>query len=76
MRKVNLTIDQIIEKIKNYKGKNVDLEVTRGRKKTIKLEGIIESVYPSIFTVKTEENAYSYSYADVLCGDVSLSLKE
>ena len=80
MRKVNLTIDEIITKIKGFKGKSVDIEVTRGRKKTIKLEGIIESVYPSIFTLKTNEeegtNSYSYSYADVLCGDVSLSLKE
>ena len=76
MRKVNLTINQIIEQIKDIQGKNVDLEVTRGRKRTIKLEGVIESVYPSIFTLKTENTAYSYSYADVLCGDVSLKVKE
>ena len=78
MRKVNLTINQIIDQIKAIQGQNVDLEVAKGRKKVIKLEGIIESVYPSIFTIKTQENdsTNSYSYADVLCGDVSLSLKE
>lgn len=80
MRKVNLTINQIIDQIKAIQGQNVDLEVAKGRKKVIKLEGIIESVYPSIFTIKTQENdstnSYSYSYADVLCGEVSLKVKK
>ena len=66
MRKVNLTINQIIDQIKAIQGQNVDLEVAKGRKKVIKIEGIIESVYPSIFTIKTQENdstnSYSYSY--------------
>lgn len=73
MRKVNSSIDDIIDKIKNLQGKNIDLEITRGRKKTQKISGVIENIYPSIFTIRdTEKNSFSYSYADVLCGVVNL----
>lgn len=74
MRKVNSKIEDIINEIKNLKGQNVSLEVTRGRKKTEKISGIIEYIYPSIFTIKNieENNSFSYSYADVLCGVVNL----
>lgn len=78
MRKVNSKIEDIIEKIKKLKGQNVDLEVTRGRKKTLKISGFIESIYPSIFTIRNSEdqNSFAYSYADVLCGDVCLIKKQ
>ena len=74
MRKVESDIKSIIEKIKGLKGERVDMEVTKGRNKTEKYSGIIESVYPSIFTVKLHEpkdrSSISYSYSEVLCGDV------
>ena len=66
MRKVGTTIDNIIEQITKLKGQNIDLEITRGRKKTIKYTAKIEDIYPSIFNT-----SFSYSYADVLCGAVS-----
>ena len=74
MRKVNSSIEDIINQIKNLKGQNVDLEITRGRKKTIKYSAVIENIYPSIFTVRSKNdnnNSFSYSYADVLCGAVT-----
>jgi len=72
MRKVNTNINDIINKIKNLQGQSIDLEITKGRKKTIKYNAIIENIYPSIFTVRNSENknSFSYSYADVLCGNV------
>ena len=74
MRKVELDIRSIIEKIKNLKGESVDMEVAKGRNKIEKYTGIIESVYPSIFTVKIDNpknnTSLSYSYSEVLCGDV------
>ena len=33
MRKVNLSINEIIEKIKNMQGKDINMEVNRGRKR-------------------------------------------
>ena len=74
MRKVNSSIEDIINQIKNLQGQNIDLEISRGRKKTIKYTATIENIYPSIFTVRSIEenkNAFSYSYADVLCGAVT-----
>ena len=74
MRKVNLNIEDIIDKIKDLKGQNIDLEIARGRRKLLKYTATIENIYPSIFTVRSidnNKNAYSYSYADVLCGAVN-----
>ena len=73
MRKVNSKIEDIISQIQQLKGQHVSLEVSRGRRKSVKFSGIIESVYPSIFTVKSSEDdnvSKTYSYADVMCGDV------
>ncbi len=72
MRKVNSKIEDIISQIQALKGQSVSLEISRGRQKTIKYSGVIESVYPSIFTVRspTNKNSLSYSYADVMCGEV------
>ena len=80
MRKVSSTLNEIIEKITALKGQDLNFEVSRGRKKTVKFLGVIESVYPSIFIVRNKDdlgaNSFSYSYADVLCGDVCISQNE
>ena len=57
------------------KGENVKMEISKGRNRVEKYTDVIESVYPSIFTVRPEEKSslstyLSYSYAEVLCGDV------
>ena len=75
MRKVESDIREIISRIKSLKGESVVMEVQKGRNKLEKYQGIIESVYPSIFTVKLFEpgnttSSISYSYSEVLCGDV------
>ena len=74
MRKVELDIKSIISKIQGLKGESVDMAVSKGRNRIEKYTGIIESVYPSIFTVRLEDDknpsSISYSYAEVLCGDV------
>ncbi len=74
MRKVNNNIKDVIDQITSLKGESVKMHVNKGRKKIEKYEGIIESVYPSIFTVLVYdpdgEKHYSYSHAEVLCGDV------
>ena len=74
MRKIESDIKTIIEKIKNLKGENVEMEVSKGRNRVEKYSGVIESVYPSIFTVKLfnpkDKAQLSCSYSEVLCGDV------
>lgn len=77
MRKVNNDIKDIIEQITSLKGESVKMQINKGRKRVEKYEGIIESVYPSIFTVLVYdpdgEKHYSYSHAEVLCGDVKIN---
>lgn len=61
-------------------GQKVKLTAKKGRKQIVTREGVIESTYPSIFTVKldneseyfTSERRVSYSYTDVLTKSVEL----
>ena len=75
MRKVNNNVANVIEEINRLKGANISMEVNKGRKKIEKYQGIIENVYPSIFTVNIGDgkNPLSYSYNEVLCGTVVIN---
>ena len=80
MRKVGLSIEDIRNKINELVGKNIYMEVCRGRKRVTKHNGIIETTFPSVFVVRlTDDNqpvgSLSYSYSDVLCGDVKIQAK-
>lgn len=76
MRKASMNLGAIIEGITKMKGEKVDMEVNKGRKKIEKYVAVIETVYPSVFTVKIEDpqnkGKQSYSFNDVLCGDVAI----
>ena len=66
-------LSEIKQKISSLKGNEVNLSVNRGRKKIDKLQGFIENVYPSVFTVLTDSNAReTFSYFDILCGLVAI----
>ncbi len=75
MRKVNYSVSNIIEEIERLKGEYISMQINKGRKKIEKYQGIIENVYPSIFTVNIGEgkSPLSYSYTEVLCGDVVIN---
>lgn len=79
MRKATLTLNEIVDRIKSMQGKDVDMEVNRGRKRIEKYVAVIDKIYPSVFTVAIKEPAgncnQSYSYSDVLCGDVKIKQK-
>ena len=76
MRKSLLNLIDVKNRILNIKGKNVDISVNRGRKKVDKYNGMVETIYPSVFTVKifSDESLKNItcSYSDVLCGDVKI----
>ena len=75
MRKVNTSVSTVIEEIARLKGSNISMQINKGRKRIEKYQGIIENVYPSIFTVNVGDgkNPMSYSYTEVVCGDVVIS---
>jgi uncharacterized protein Veg len=68
------TILDIKEQVKCLFGKEVRCVINRGRNKLVKLKVIVEQVYPSMFvinpTCRVDLDRKSYSYNDVLCGDV------
>lgn len=73
MRKVGMNIDDIKRKIFSLKGEEVEMNVNRGRKKFDTINGVIQDVYPSVFTVIVKEQnsqLQTFSYYDVLCGNV------
>ena len=64
----------IKDKVSSLKGQNISLRINKGRNKIVSLTAIIDQVYPSMFVISpTSEvslDRKSYSYSDVLCGDV------
>lgn len=76
MRKNLLNLTDIKDRILKIKGKNIDISINRGRKKIDNYCGVIENIYPSVFTVKILNDEQlknvTCSYSDVLCGDVKI----
>ncbi len=77
MKKMPNTVDNIKQKILELKGKEVNMYINRGRRKVASYRARIEDVYSSVFTVKNCSNldasTYTYSYNDILCGEVKIS---
>lgn len=77
MKRNNLTIEDVKNKILELKGQEVKMYVNRGRRKIFKFDAVIEDVYNSVFTVKNLQQAltmtHTYSYNDILCGEVKIS---
>lgn len=71
MRKVNMDVISVKEKMASLKGQAVEMNINRGRKKIEKVIATIKDIYPSVFTVKIEgANLQTFSYFDVVCGNV------
>ena len=70
----NLVLCDIKDKVNNLKGQNIPLKINKGRNKIVTLTAIIDQVYPSMFVINPTSEVVldrkSYSYNDVLCGDV------
>lgn len=76
MRKMITTLDDIKKAVLLLKGEQVELYINRGRRKVLKLKGVIDNVYTSVFTVKDKlvsTLTHTYSYSDVLCGEVKIT---
>ncbi len=77
MRKVNSNVLNVIKEIEKLKGESISMEINKGRKKIEKYQGIIENIYPSIFTVNIGNGkTSSHAYSEVLCGNVVINKLE
>jgi len=74
--KNTISLTEVKDKINSLKGQNIHLKVNKGRNKIVSLTAIIDQVYPSMFvispTCSVDLDRKSYSYNDVLCGDIKL----
>lgn len=71
----NKTLANIRRDIENHVGEKVTLKANGGRKKILVNDGVIESVHPSIFVVRLDndnQRTVTYSYSDVLTKTVLL----
>ncbi|MGL5152581.1 MAG: Veg family protein [Clostridium sp.] len=69
------SIATIKKDIEKHIGEAVTLKANGGRKKVLINDGIIESVYPSIFVIRLNcdtQRTVTYSYSDVLTKTVQL----
>ena len=76
MRRSITTLDDIKQAVLSLKGEMVKLYINRGRRKVLSLEGIVDNVYSSVFTVKDKiatTLTHTYSYSDILCGEVKIT---
>ena len=74
--KSNIRLEEVKTQISNLQGQNIALKINKGRNKIVSLTAIIDQVYPSMFIITPTSNVLldrkSYSYSDILCGDVVL----
>ena len=76
MKKQLQTIESVREKLIELQGKTVKMAVNRGRRKIVKFDAVLTDIYPSVFTVVGEDNtSQSYSYTEILCGNVKVVAK-
>ncbi len=80
MRKCTLKPEEVKKAIKTLIGKRLKISVNRGRKKIERYEGEVENAYPSVFVLKIMDaplvNSLSFSYSDIICGEVKLKIKK
>lgn len=72
MKRNNITLDEIKARLLKLKGQSISITANRGRNKIEKFSGLLENIYPAVFTIKTEQNCKTYSYSDILCGNVKI----
>ncbi|WP_078593262.1 biofilm formation stimulator Veg [Evansella clarkii] len=73
------TLIEIKRSLDENVGKRITIQANGGRRKTIERSGLLEGTYPSVFTIKLDQDEYavervSYSYTDVLTETVKLTM--
>lgn len=72
-RNIN-ALNEVKQRIASLKGVELEMEINRGRKRFENVTATIDSVYPSVFTIRAKSNEKSslqtFSYFDVISGDV------
>lgn len=74
-----MSLEVLKNQVEENIGKKVVVKADKGRNKVITKTGIIENVFPSLFTIKItnefeQERTISFTYSDLLTSTVELQL--
>ena len=76
MIKPTKKISDVKQMVKSYAKSRVCVKVNLGRNNSVSYFGVLNGVYPALFTVQPEDEDFlgktAYSYSDVLCGTVKI----
>ena len=75
---INSSIESVRNRLESLKGHDVKFQVNKGRKRYVSFFGKVVATYPSVFTICTEDEdrkEKSYSYTEILCGNVKVSTR-
>lgn len=76
MIKPKKNIADVKRMVKACDNRRVAVRVNLGRNKIMNFSGVLSGVYPALFTIRPDEEGFlgktSYSYSDVLCGNVKI----
>ncbi|MDY3948039.1 MAG: Veg family protein [Bacilli bacterium] len=67
-----MNVSDIKEEIESLVNKQIMIKVSGSRSRNQMFKGVVNQVYPNIFTVIVEGNNMSFTYADVVIGDVKI----
>ena len=77
MRKCAMSAAEAKAMITGFIGIPLRVSVNKGRKRIVRYDACVTEVYPAVFTLKIEKDKnitrLSWSYSDVICGDIKLS---
>ena len=80
MIKANTTIKSIKETVTSFYNKPVTVKLNLGRNKFVTFPATLSGIYSSIFTVEPCDKNFlgktAYSYSEILCGKVFITLAE
>ena len=75
----NKSVSKVQEALSQYVGSDVKLKANSGRRKFIERSGVLEGTYSNLFVVrvaeKSVERKLSFSYVDLLTGNVVLIIQ-
>ena len=73
---MNDNLDEIRQQMKDQKGERIVVRMRCGRRGGIQQDGILDGLYPEVFTVLVKEHGYRrrycFSYSEVLTHHVEI----
>ena len=71
-KEVYLNTNNIKEEISKNINRNVEIKVYGMRGKTSEYKGRIHAVYPNLFTIINNNQEKSFTYRDIITGDIKI----